>query len=132
MLFPIMIKVWAGKASHDFRYIRKSLPSLLLSALPENVRVILIDDCSPNPQVKPFLEGLAASHPMVEIWNNPYNMGPNEGQAYNFPRVVERFPEAPYFVLCDDDVIYHPGWLQRLMTVHTEAEAIGLRGVFSR
>lgn len=104
---------------------------MLRSDLPENARVILIDDCSPNPQVKPFLEGLVASHPMVEIWDNPYNMGPNVGQAYNFPRVVDRFPEAPYFVLCDDDVIYHPGWLQRLIKVYTEAEAIGLRGIFS-
>jgi glycosyltransferase involved in cell wall biosynthesis len=128
---PIMIKVWAGSARHDLWYIRRSLPSLLRSDLPENVRVILIDDCSPNPRIRPFIEGLADSDRRVELWSNPYNMGPNEGQAYNFPRLVERFPQAPYYVLCDDDVIYHPGWLQRLIQVYEEAEAIGLRGVFS-
>ena len=31
--FPIMVKVWAGREKHDFRYIRRSLPSLLESAL---------------------------------------------------------------------------------------------------
>ncbi len=43
-LFPILIKVWAGREKHDMRYIRRSLPSLLASGLPTEVRVILVNE----------------------------------------------------------------------------------------
>ncbi|WP_197447235.1 glycosyltransferase [Tautonia plasticadhaerens] len=126
-----MVKVWAGDDRHDFRYISKSLPSLLNSDLPLNIRIILIDDCSPSREISPYLEHLARSHDRVEVWRNPYNMGPNTGQSYNFPRVVDRYPHAEFFVLCDDDMIYHPGWLQRLISVYREAAEVGLNGVFT-
>jgi glycosyltransferase involved in cell wall biosynthesis len=128
---PIMIKVWAGSAAHDLRYIRRSLPSLLRSELPAAARVILINDVSPNPLVAPMLARLATKNSQVEVWTNPKRLGPNGGQAYNFPRVVERFPNAPFYVLCDDDIIYHPGWLQRLIAVYNEARQRGLMGVFA-
>lgn len=131
MQFPIMVKVWAGAKPHDMWYIRHSLPSLLRSDLPEQARVVLIDDCSPNPQIQPFLRRLADTHSNVDVWTNPRNLGPDEGQVYNFPRLVERFPDAPFFALCDDDVIYHPGWLQRLIQVYEEAKSVGLTGVFT-
>jgi GT2 family glycosyltransferase len=130
-MFPIMVKVWAGEERHDFRYVRRSLPSLLASGLPDAARVILINDRSLDPRIEGFLAGLAAQHPRVEVWTNPERMGPNRGQAYNVPRVVERFPTAPYFVFCDDDMIYHPGWLQRLIRVYQEARAASMRGVFT-
>ncbi|MBI3463906.1 MAG: glycosyltransferase [Planctomycetes bacterium] len=129
--FPIAVKVWAGEDGHDFRYIRRSLPGLLRSALPEEATVILIDDCSTDRRVQPFLAALAREHKRVEVWTNPHRMGPNKGQEYNFPRVSQRFPDAPFCVTCDDDIIYHAGWLQRLIQVHREARAIGLRGVFT-
>jgi glycosyltransferase involved in cell wall biosynthesis len=129
--FPIMIKVWAGNDPHDFRYIRRSLPSLLNSDLPREARVLLINDCSPDPRLQGYLERLAAANPNVEVRVNPRRMGPNEGQQYNFPRVVEQFPDAPFYVLCDDDIIYHPGWLQRLIQVYNEARAAQLTGVFT-
>jgi GT2 family glycosyltransferase len=129
--FPVMVKVWAGREPHDFRYICRSLPSLLASDLPANARVVLIDDCSPNRRVVPFLVELAGSHDNVEVWRNPERMGPDRGQEYNFPRLVERFPDAPYYVLCDDDVIYHPGWLRRLIQVAQEARAAGINGIFT-
>lgn len=129
--FPILVKVWAGKEKHDMRYIRRSLPSLLASGLPAEARVIFVNDRSPNPLVVPFLEDLAAKHANVELWTNPERLGPNKGQEFNFAKVLERFPDAPYFVTCDDDIIYHPGWLQRQIQVYHEATAAGLRGVFT-
>lgn len=130
-LFPIMIKVWAGKEKYDLRYIRRSLPSLLNSGLPAEARVIFVNDVSPNPFIATYLDDLARKYPNVEIWNNPERLGPNKGQEYNFAKLVERFPDAPYFVNCDDDIIYHPGWLQRLIATHREATESGLRGVFT-
>src|SRR3954464_11083461 len=98
---PVVVKVWAGELSHDVRYIKRSIPSLLRSGLPDACRVILIDDCSTNATVQRLLEHVAAKYECVELWRNPERMGPDRGQAYNFPRVVERFPDARLFVMCD-------------------------------
>jgi GT2 family glycosyltransferase len=130
-LFPIMVKVWAGHDRHDFRYLRRSLPSLLSSQLPDGARVIFINDRSLDPRVSPFLQRLASAHGNVEVWTNPQRLGPNKGQEYNVPLLAAKFPDAPYFMFCDDDVIYHPGWLQRLVRVYEEARGQGLRGVFA-
>lgn len=131
IVFPILVKVWAGRDAHDFRYIRRSLPSLLSSDLPCSARVIIVDDCSPNPKLSSFLSDLASRSPVVELWRNPERLGPNRGQEYNVPLLWERYSQAPYIVCCDDDVIYHAGWLQRLIQVYNEAKAEGLEGVFT-
>jgi glycosyltransferase involved in cell wall biosynthesis len=131
MRFPILIKIWAGEQPLDMRYIRASLTSLLASRLPEEAHVVCVDDCSPNPALRPFLESLQARFPRITIWKNPEHMGPNRGQEYNVPRVWQEFPDAPFLVCCDDDVVYHPGWLQRLIQVYHEAAAQGLSGIFS-
>jgi glycosyltransferase involved in cell wall biosynthesis len=127
-----MVKVWASLDSpHDFRYIRRSLPSLLESDLPDTARVIVIDDQSTDPRLARLLDDLRSRHDTIEVWRNPERLGPNRGQEYNFPKIVDRFPKAEFFVLCDDDVIYHPGWLQRLAAVYSDARARGLLGVFT-
>ncbi len=128
---PLLVKVWAGAGTHRHRYIGRSLPSLLRSDLPENVRVIIADDQSSDPRVLALLDMCAKSDSRVELWKNPERMGPNKGQEYNFARMVERFPDATLFAICDDDIIYHPGWLQRLIKVREEALAVGLTGVFT-
>lgn len=130
-VFPIMVKVWAGKSRHDFRYIRRSLPSLLNSDLPPEAVVVLINDRSLDTRVQPFLEQCQASDSRVRIWLNEEQLGPNRGQAVSFQRLAKEFPDAPHYVICDDDIIYHPGWLQRLIMVRHEAEEAGLRGVFT-
>lgn len=126
-----MVKVWAGKDRHDFRYIRRSLPSLLASQLPESARVVFINDRSTDRRIEPFLDTLKSSHANVDVWLNPERLGPNKGQEYNVPLIAARFPEAPFYVMCDDDVVYHPGWLQRLIQVYGEAKDRGIRGVFA-
>ena len=113
------------------RYIRRSLPSLLNSGLPEAARVIMVDDCSPNPKLWPFLQAMGAKHDNVELWRNEENLGPNKGQEVLVPKIWERFPDAPYLVCCDDDVIYRPGWLQRLIQVYEDGKAAGMTGVFT-
>ncbi len=128
---PILVKTWAGKGRHDFRYIRRSLPSLLASDLPGNTRIVIVNDCSTDLRLEPFLRGLAEADSRVELWTNPERQGPNRGHVYNVGKLLERFPTAECFVLCDDDVIYHPGWLQRLLGVRREAEAVGIHGVFT-
>jgi hypothetical protein len=127
---PIMVKVWSEARSHRFRYIRRSLTSLFESHLPSAARVVLVDDVSSDPRVNRLLAELTR-RPGVEVWTNPERMGPNGGQAYNFPKLVNAFPEATHFVLCDDDIIYHPEWLRQLLAVAEEARAEGLTGIFT-
>jgi glycosyltransferase involved in cell wall biosynthesis len=128
---PILVKVWAGSEAHDFRYIKRSLTSLLASDLPKGAHVILVDDQSTHPGALQLLQKLARDDSRVELWRNPERMGPNRGHAYNFPLVVDKFPDARFYVINDDDVIYHPGWLQRVLAVYDEAKQAGLEGVFA-
>lgn len=127
---PILVKTWSGRGSHRYGYIRRSLPRLLASDLPPDARVIVVDDRSDDPRLLRLLQALTHDR-RVELWKNPHRMGPNRGQAYNVPRIIERFPDAEFLVFCDDDVVYKPGWLQRTLQVAREAEAIGLTGVFT-
>jgi GT2 family glycosyltransferase len=128
---PILVKTWSSRASHRFRYIRRSLPDLLASDLPDTAHVIVVDDVSDDPRLLALLERLAAVDRRVEVWRNPRRLGPNGGQEYNVPRLLERHPDAEFLVFCDDDVVYHRGWLQRTVQVAHEARAAGLRGVFT-
>jgi GT2 family glycosyltransferase len=58
-------------------------------------------------------------------------MGPNDGHTYNVPKIVEQFPQAPFYIFCDDDVLYHPGWLKRLIQTYYEAQQEGIEGIFT-
>jgi len=125
-----MVKTWAKPGSHRFNYIKRSLPSLLDSDLPDAARVVVVDDQSTDPRLTSLLKELEANG-RIQVWTNPTRMGPNGGQAYNFPLLIDRFPGAELFALCDDDIIYHPGWLQRLIAVYEDAKRAGLTGIFS-
>ena len=48
---PILVKTWAGAGTHRYRYIKRSIPSLLASGLPEGARVIIVDDQSTDPRL---------------------------------------------------------------------------------
>lgn len=128
---PVMIKIWSERGSHRYRYIKRSLPSLLASDLPDTARIVMVDDRTTDHRVIDLMQSIAAADRRVQLWRNPERLGPNAGQARNFPRLVEAFPDAELFALTDDDVIYRPGWLQRLVQVHEEAGAIGVVGVVS-
>src|SRR4029078_6788247 len=108
----LMVKTWSKPGSHRFRYTRRSLPNLIASDLPASCNIVVVDDCSDDPRHLRLLDRVAQD-PRVEIWKNPCRMGPDLGQEYNVLRLLDRYPAAEYLVFCDDDIIYHPGWLQR-------------------
>jgi len=125
-----MVKTWSKPGSHRFRYIRRSLPSLVASQLPPTCRVVIVDDCTDDARHARLLDRIAQD-PRVEIWKNPRRMGPDLGQEYNVPRLLDRYPHAEYLVFCDDDIIYQPGWLQRTIQAAREGEDAGLFGVYA-
>lgn len=128
---PLLVKTWSAPHSHRFGYIRRSLPSLLASDLPEQVRVIIVDDQSDDPRLHALLNEIRRADARVEVWRNPSRMGPNLGQEYNVPLILDRFPDSEFLVFCDDDIVYHPGWLQRTLQVAREAQDAGLTGIFT-
>lgn len=125
------MKTWSTPGSHRFRYIRRSLPSLLASDLPAGSRIVIVDDQSDDPRLHALLARLVSADPRIEVWRNPRRMGPNLGHEYNVPKLIDRFRGAEFLVFCDDDIVYHPGWLQRTLRVAGEAESAGLRGVLT-
>jgi glycosyltransferase involved in cell wall biosynthesis len=128
---PIVIKVWAGTEPHDFRYITRSLPSLLASELPEAVDVLVFDDCSTDPRLRPFLLELAKQDRRVRLFLGDVNKGPNKGQADAYALVEEEYPDAPYYLNLDDDVVYHRRWLSRLLEARESLRSRNVNGIFT-
>ncbi|WP_414898727.1 glycosyltransferase [Rhodovulum sp. YEN HP10] len=76
---------------------------------PEPHRLILIDDASPDPRVRPLLEDFVRRHPQARLLVNQQNLG--------FIGTVNRgLAEARgHVVLLNSDALVPPGWLTRLM-----------------
>jgi glycosyltransferase involved in cell wall biosynthesis len=129
--FPIVMKVWAGSEAHDFEYVRRSIPSLLRSALPRGAEVLLFDDCSTDPRLAAFLRDVASRDSRVRVFTNATNKGPNRGQADAFVTVAAEYADAPFFMNVDDDVVYHRQWLTRLLEAKDELECLGLTGILT-
>ncbi len=72
-------------------------------------RLIVVDDCSPDPQVKPFLEAAVKRNPNGLLLHNNRNLGFVE----SVNRAVQHARSD--FVLLNTDVEVPPGWLERLM-----------------
>lgn len=128
---PLVMKVWAGSEPHDMEYISRSIPSLLASHLPENLEVIIYDDCSPNAELREFLKSIARRDARVRIIHGTENKGPNLGQQDIYRQITGEYPDAPYFVNVDDDVVYHRDWLTRLLAAQNNCRRLGLNGVFT-
>lgn len=128
---PLVIKTWAGEAPHDMDYISRSIPSLLASDLTNNVDIIIYDDCSPNPAIREFLQTAAKSDNRLRIIFGEQNKGPNLGQQDIYKQIAAEYPDAPFYLNADDDVVYHRDWLNRLTGAYEACRRLGRNGVFT-
>lgn len=128
---PVMIKAWAGSESHGFEYISRSLPSLLASELPVDAEILIFDDCSTDCRLQPFPKTLAVQDNRVRIIQNEVNKSPNWGQVDAFAQIEAEFPDAPYFVNVDDDMLYHRKWFRKIQQAREELSMFGLDGIFT-
>jgi len=128
---PLVMKTWAGDAPHDMDYIARSIPSLLASQLPENIQVIIYDDCSPNQALRDYLKSIASQDHRVRVIFGEQNKGPNLAQQEIYRQVVEEYPDTPFYLNVDDDVIYHRDWLARLTQAYQGCRDTGREGVFT-
>ena len=105
---------------------RRCLESLINDPDRAFHRVIVIDDCSPEPEVSAWLRELAGRN-LIELWRNHTNLG--------FVRSVNRgvsaaSPDADVLLLNSDTELPR-GWLQRLIGQAYKAERIGTVTPFS-
>lgn len=128
---PLVMKAWAGTAPHDLDYITRSIPSLLASRLPSEIEIVIYDDASPSVDLQRYLAETARRDPRVRILRGDENKGPNRGQQDVYAQIVDDYPDAPYFINVDDDVIYHRDWLVHLLAAQRQCGALGLNGVFT-
>lgn len=128
---PLVMKTWAGDAPHDMDYISRSIPSLLASKLPENIQIVIYDDCSPNQALRDYLKSIADRDHRIRVIFGEQNKGPNLAQQDIYRHIVNEYPEAPFYLNVDDDVIYHRDWLTRLTQAYHGCHEIGRVGVFT-
>ena len=85
----------------------------LFDSLFENTdtpfRVIVVDDKSPDPSVRPFLERLAAEHENMHLFFNEENKG-----FVKTINIASTYVQS-HFVIVNTDVEVPKGWLHRLM-----------------
>jgi hypothetical protein len=128
---PIVIKTWAGDDKHDLNYIMKSIPSLLSSDLPDWVDVVIYDDFSSSAALKRYLNELDRTNDKVTVIWGKNNLGPNAAQVAVYKYIENEYPQAPFYINCDDDVIYHKKWLQMLIDAKSTCDKNNITGVFS-
>lgn len=76
-------------------------------------RLVLVEDCSSDPQVRPFLQEWTAERAGVELLCNETNLG-FVGTVNRALEVARQWPDDPV-VLLNSDVFVPRGWLARLL-----------------
>lgn len=105
--------------------VRLCVASVLATLRPD-VRLVLIDDASPDPAIGEFLGELAAqAHPQVTLLRNEVNLGftgtANRGMLLSRADVI----------LLNSDTIVTPGWLDAIMHCVATDPRIGTITPFS-
>ncbi len=105
--------------------VRACVDSVLANLRPD-VRLVLIDDASPDPEIRRLFEEIAArAHPQVDLLVNERNLGftgtANRGMGLSRADVV----------LLNSDTLVTPGWLDALMHAAATDPTIGTITPFS-
>jgi GT2 family glycosyltransferase len=105
---------------------RACLASVLATIDPEWARVVVIDDCSPEPEVTAYLQQLGAAHPGLVLLENDRNLGfvatANRGMRHDTQRDV---------LLLNSDVEVAGDWLKRLREAAYGNDAVASLTPFS-
>ena len=100
----VVIPVYAG-----YRETVACLTSVLATVDSAWARIVVVNDCSPDPAITDYLRELARTHPALVLLENPENRGfvatANRGMAYDAQRDV---------LLLNSDVEVANDWLARL------------------
>jgi len=103
--------------------VKQSLTSLANSNLPDYVQVIISDDGSSDPVV-PQIKRLYGKLGW-EIHANHHREFP-EGKLAPIREHLDRFPDAPYFLVSDSDMLYTKNWVQALEKIYRDTKKDGV------
>ncbi len=106
--------------------LKRCLQGLLRHAQQTPHHIVIIDDASPDPAVRPFLHAFKARHPQVELLENPHNLG----FVGTVNRGMRLHPERD-LVLVNSDVETTNDWLDRLRACAYRGGRVGTVTPFS-
>ncbi|MAT91738.1 MAG: hypothetical protein CME59_03995 [Halioglobus sp.] len=109
----------------DLEATRNCLQSLLASGLPGHMSVLVIDDCSPEPDVSALCREVAAA-PQVELYSHEHNLG----FVACANRAFEMRPDHD-IILLNSDTVVPRGWAERLQACACRDPRIGTATPFS-
>src|SRR5690606_17610115 len=109
----VVIPVYA-----DVELTRACVESVLEHSGEALDRLLLVDDCGPDPQMRPTLRAIRDSDPRVRVLENPRNLG--------FVETANRGLSLceGHAVILNSDTRVTPGWLAALLEVLTSSERI--------
>ncbi len=116
----VIIPVYKGE-----KETRNCLETVLGSRNKNQARVIIVNDCSPDPQVRKYLSSLQESDNLVVV-NNSRNLG--FVQSVNIGMSLSTTNDV---VLLNSDTEVPEGWLDRLVYHAYQAERVGTVTPFS-
>jgi len=117
MLYSIIIPTYNSTASHDLIYarLRKTFEKI-----SQHWELILVDDCSPNPDTWPSLKKLADKHENVTIVRLMRNFG--RGSTI---LCAMSYAKGDYIVTMDDDLQQRPEDIPLLIEKQSHDVVVG-------
>jgi GT2 family glycosyltransferase/glycosyltransferase involved in cell wall biosynthesis len=110
----LVIPVYDG-----FEETRICIESVLSSVDFSWVRLVLVNDCSPNPEITEYLRALAADQASIVLLENATNLGfvatANRGMSYDPERDI---------LLLNSDVEVAGNWLERLREASQKNDSV--------
>jgi GT2 family glycosyltransferase len=101
----VIVPVYNG-----LNHLKRLMPSLLANT-PAGVSILLIDDCSPDEEIAPFLHAQAEPDSRVTLLKNPENRGFVKTVNHAF----ELCKDQDYIILLNTDTEVPPQWVERLL-----------------
>jgi glycosyltransferase involved in cell wall biosynthesis/GT2 family glycosyltransferase len=102
----------------DVAVTRACIESVLQFTGDELGRLVVVNDCSPDPAMRPMLEELRSKNGIIELLSNEANLGfvasVNRGIGITQRDVV----------LLNSDTLVTPGWLEEMLAVACENDRI--------
>ena len=91
-------------------HLKRLMPPLRANT-PAGVSILLIDDCSPDEAIVPFLQAQAEHDPRIKLLGNPQNYG----FVKTVNRAFELCKDQDYVILLNTDTEVPPQWVERLL-----------------
>ncbi|MDB5272141.1 MAG: hypothetical protein JWO58_508 [Chitinophagaceae bacterium] len=109
-----------GYYRERFDLLKLSIESLIKHTDSALADILVLDNGSCT-EVRAYLQHLHDQGNIVFYVQSKYNLGYNGGLNWIYSAC-----QSPYLSYSDDDVFFHPGWLEKAMEVHENFPSIGM------